>query len=165
METSEIELSNMTLGRNNIPSSNNYKFAKLVKKYETKLNGNSRRHLDNTYGVYKRGNLLMIGNSPIKFEGDFVQIKEWNYRLSAGLLQSLFKKLPDESVINKNDLNNYRTIMEISSAHKKHYCMNEPIRKLKSKKFYNFIAPMFEKSFIKSDLTLSREDIVNEAEI
>ena len=42
--------------------------------------------------------------------------------------------------------------------------MNESIRKLKSKKFYNFIAPMFEKSFVKSDSTLSRDDIVNEAE-
>ena len=60
METSEIELSNMTPSRINIPSSNNYKFTNLVKKYVTKLNGNSRRYLDNIYGVYKRGNLLMI---------------------------------------------------------------------------------------------------------
>ena len=42
--------------------------------------------------------------------------------------------------------------------------MNESIRKLKSKKFYNFIAPMFEKSFVKSDSSLSREDNVNEIE-
>ena len=36
-------------------------------------------------------------------------------------------------------------IIEVSSAHKKHYCVNESIRKLKSKKFYNFIAPMFQR--------------------
>ena len=118
METSEMELSNMRDGHSNIPKSNNCKFAKLVKKYVAKLNGNSRRYLDNIYGVYKRGNLLMIGNSLIKFEGDFVQVNERNYRLSAGLLQLLFKKLPDGSLINSNDLDNYRMIMEVSSAHK-----------------------------------------------
>ena len=90
METSEIELSYMRPEHNNVPSSNNYKFAKLVKKYVQKLNGNSRRYLDNSYGVYKRGNLLMIGNAPIKLDGDFVQVKERNYRLSAGFLQLLF---------------------------------------------------------------------------
>ena len=86
METSEIELSNMRPDYSNIPKSNNCKFAKLVKKYVAKLNGKCRRYLDNIYGVYKRGNLLMIGNSPIKFEGDFVQVNERNYRLSAVLL-------------------------------------------------------------------------------
>ena len=133
---------------------------KLVKKYVMKLNGNSRRCLDNIYGVYKRGNLLMIGNSRIKFEGNFVQVNDRNYRLSKGLLQLLFKKLPNESLINSNDLNNYRMILKVSSAHKKYYCMNEWIRKLRSRKFYNFIAPMFKKSFVNS--SLSREDNVNE---
>ena len=164
METSKMEQSNMRPSHSNIPKSNNCKFAKLVKKYVAKLNGNSRRYLDNIYGVYKRGNLLMIRNFPIKFEGLFVQVNERNYRLSAGLLQLLFKKLPDESLINSNDLDNYRMIIEVSSAYKKHYCVNESIRKLKSKKFYNFIAPMFQKSFVNTDSSLSREDNVNEIE-
>ena len=68
METSEIEPSNMRSSCNNIAGSNNCKMVKLVKKYVMKLNGNSRRCLDNIYDVYKRANLLMIGNSPIKFE-------------------------------------------------------------------------------------------------
>ena len=164
METSEIELSNMRPGHTKIPKPNNCNYAKIVKKYVTVLNGNSRRYLDNIYGMYKRGNLLRIGNSPIKFEGDFVQVNERNYRLSAELLQLLFKKHPDKSLINLNDLDDYRMIMKVSSAHKKHYCVNESIRKLKSKKFHNFIVPMFEKSFVKSDSSLAREDNVNEIE-
>ena len=118
------------------------------------------RYLDNIYGVYKQGNLLMIANSSIKFEGVLVQDR--NYCLSVGLLQLLFKKLPNESLINSDDLNNYRMIIEVSSAHKKHYCVNESIRKLKSKKFYNFIAPMFQKSLVKSDSSLFRENNVSE---
>ena len=118
------------------------------------------RYLDNIYGVYKQGNLLMIANSSIKFEGVLVQDR--NYCLSVGLLQLLFKKLPNESLINSDDLNNYRMIIEVSSAHKKHYCVNESIRKLKSKKFYNFIAPMFQKSLVKSDSSLFRENNISE---
>ena len=53
----------------------------------------------------------MIGNSLIKFAGDFVQVNERNYRLSTGLLQLLFKKLPDGSLINSKDLDNYRMNM------------------------------------------------------
>ena len=153
METSEIEPSNIRSSSNNIASSNNCKMVKLVKKYVMKLNENSRRCLDNIYDVYKRGNLLMIGKSPIKFEGNFVQVNDRNYRLSKGLLQLLLKKLPSESLINSDDLNNYHMILEVSSAHKKHYCMNESIRKLRSRKFYNFIAPMFKKSFVNSSLS------------
>ena len=92
VETSEMEPSNMKPGHSNISMSHNCKLAKLVKKYVAKLNGNSRRYLDNIYVVYKRGNLFSFGDSPIKFEGDFVQVNERNYRLSAGLLQLLFKK-------------------------------------------------------------------------
>ena len=55
-------------------------------------------------------------------------------------------------------------IIEVSSAHKKHYYVNESIRKRKNKKFYNFIAPLFEKSFVKCDSSLSPEDNVNEIE-
>ena len=36
METTEFERSNMRPGHNNIPSFNNYKFAKLIKKYVSK---------------------------------------------------------------------------------------------------------------------------------
>ena len=35
---------------------------------------NSERYLDNVCGVYKKGNILMIGNSPIEFEGNIVDV-------------------------------------------------------------------------------------------
>ena len=122
------------------------KMVSLVKKYLSKLKGNSKRYLDNVYGVYQKGNILMIGNSPIEFEGNIVKVCDATFQLTEGLLQLLFRKNPDGNRINSNDLENYRMIIVNSSAHKKLYCANESIRKLKSKKFYNFISPMFEQS-------------------
>ena len=96
----------------------------LVKKYLSKLKRNSKRYLDNVYGIYKKGNILMISNSQIEFEGNIVKVYDVTFQLTVGLLQLLFRKNPDRNRMNSNDLENYRMIIVNSSAHKKLYCVN-----------------------------------------
>ena len=50
--------------------------------------------------------LLMIGDTPISFEYQYVQIGHKRYLISSGLLKLLFKQKLEEAYVNFNDLNN-----------------------------------------------------------
>ena len=61
----------------------------------------------------------MIGDSEIKFNDDSLVVRNSIYPKSVGLLELLYKKRPNESLISNEDLVNYRTILETTSGHKK----------------------------------------------
>ena len=101
--------------------------------------------LDHWYGVRKsRDKRLMIGDSEIKFKNNTVVVRSTSYPKSEGLLELLFKKQPNETMIGDEDLVNYRKILETTSGHKKEWVKNKPLRQLKTnQKFLYIIKPMF----------------------
>ena len=103
------------------------------------------RYLDKIYGIRKENGQFMIGNSPIDFEGSFIDVNGAKYATTDGILELLITKQPTESQIINSDMENYRKILEASSAHKRRYNSNEKIRPHNSNKFKYIIAPMFEK--------------------
>ena len=88
----------------------------------------------------------MIGNSLIEFEDSYINVNGAKYAKTHGLFELLIKKQPSKSQITTTDMENYRKILEVSSAHKKRYDGNEKIRPHNSNKFKYIIAPMFEYS-------------------
>ena len=87
----------------------------------------------------------MNGNSPIDLEGSFIDVNGMKFAKTDGLLELLITKQATESQITNSDMENYRKILEVSSAHKRRYDSNEKIRPHNSNKFKYIIAPMFEK--------------------
>ena len=68
----------------------------------------------------------MIGNSPIEFEDSYINVNGAKYAKTHGLLELLFiTKQPSISQITTTDMENYRKILEVSSAHKKQITSQE----------------------------------------
>ena len=85
----------------------------------------------------------MIGNSPIDLEGSFIDVNGAKYAKTRGLLELLIMKQSTE--ITNSNMENYRKILEVSSANKSRYGSNEKIRPHNNNRFKYIIAPMFKK--------------------
>ena len=79
----------------------------------------SPKLLDRVYGIRKlsRGR-QKIGSKLVFFDQDQVYIGDDVYPLSTGLLELLFKKIPDEKLIEVQDLEHYKDILLKSNAHR-----------------------------------------------
>ncbi|XP_051168539.1 uncharacterized protein LOC127286222 [Leptopilina boulardi] len=110
-----------------------------TREYLTLLNQRNK-DIDTVYGVRKlTKDRLMIGNSAISFSQNYIHVGNMTFRSSKGLLELLFKKNPSESVVSLEDLENFKTIILTTNAHKKHYSADGDIRASKAFKFKNFI--------------------------
>ena len=109
------------------------------------------KDMDNVYGVRKLSkNRLVIGDSPISFDESYINVGELELPATKGLLELLFKKVPKETYISEDDLENYEKIINITNAHRKHYNRDEAVRENKTIKFKNFISKISTTSSPKS---------------
>ena len=125
------------------------------------LLGERSKELDNISGVRKlTKDRLMIGDSPINFSQDYIHVGDSNFQISKGLLELLFKKIPEESLISSDDLENYRKIILATNAHKKHYKAANEVRDSKSFKYKHFIEKIILTSPARNnDRRSKRQDI------
>ena len=113
-----------------------------VEKYLHMLNMNRKKFLDMTYGVRKLADgTLMIGDSPITLENEYVIVNGHKYMPSVGSLELLFRKQPDADLISAEDKNNYGKILKATKAYRKHYSPDEVIQKQTSNRYKTYIAP------------------------
>ncbi|KAL7299699.1 hypothetical protein TKK_0007455 [Trichogramma kaykai] len=115
--------------------------------YLSQLNSENIDDLDLTSGVRKEKSNLMIGSSKVEFDSDHLTLDgEKKFKLSRGLTELLFKKNPDDKLIQENDLSVYHKILDITSAHKKKYDSNEQVRAWNQKKYTKYIHPHYDSS-------------------
>jgi len=90
----------------------------------------SPKQLDKVYGIRElsRGR-QKIGGKLVFFDQDKVYIGDDVYPLSKGLLELLFKKIPDEKLINDQDLKHYKEILLTSNVHR---VQNRPSGRLRT---------------------------------
>ncbi|XP_043468375.1 uncharacterized protein LOC122502408 [Leptopilina heterotoma] len=120
---------------------------KISNKFLYLLNHNRKQSLDSTYGIRKLSDgSLMIGDSPITLENQFVKIGDKRYLQTPGLLKLLFKSKPTRSFISEADEKNYKEILIATNAHKKKYSSSESIRTDESYKYLNFISQFFPRT-------------------
>ncbi|XP_015589345.1 uncharacterized protein LOC107264984 [Cephus cinctus] len=94
------------------------------KHYLDMMLSNQGKHLDTAYGVRK------VAKNP--------------YLKITGLIELLFKKVPDGTSVTQDDLDNYKNIILTTNAHRKYYKPDGAIRKSKSFKFHNVTAKLIE---------------------
>ena len=81
--------------------------------------------LDRNYGVRKdQDGTLKIGSELIDFMDGKIFVKEKPYSETPGLLQLLFRRKPDETLITNDDVKNFHSIAEEKNLLKKDY---EPV--------------------------------------
>lgn len=82
-----------------------------------------------------------IGNAEINFKDNDIIIKNKTFTGTQGLYELLFKKDPIKYT--NKDLKAYKTILELTNAHKRGFDRNNQIAGNKSKKYLKIIQPLF----------------------
>ncbi|CAB0027974.1 unnamed protein product [Trichogramma brassicae] len=100
--------------------------------------------LDKRYGVYMKNDKFYFGKSPISFMGTRVYFGNIKHDVSTGLLELLFKRIPNTDRITENDRSTYKEILEFTNAHRKGFADDGELRRYNSKKFDNIIEPLFK---------------------
>lgn len=116
-------------------------FGKLAAEYlSTYLSRNNLS--DTTYGIRNDKGKFYIGNKEIEIFNDNITIGDKSFEGTRGLWELLTLKEPKD--YSKNDLKNYKEILQITSAHKKGFKDDAQISSNKFVKYNKIIKPLFE---------------------
>lgn len=96
--------------------------------------------IDKRYGIRRDDNDFKIGDSHVFLTNDDdVIISNKQYKITPGLAQLLFLKNPNRNEYTEEDLQNYKTIILDTNAHRKRYFPLGKIVKSNSNKYKNII--------------------------
>ena len=87
---------------------------------------------------------FMFGNKQIKFSDDNFIIQNKSYNLTDGLLELLFKKEPNASLITSEDYDIMKEIIPVTQVHRKNYWRNGELR-INNSKINNHLIFCFDK--------------------
>jgi len=107
--------------------------------YESK-----RRGLDTEYGIRREDGVFMIGDSQVSVDRDGnIHIKDVEFPATKGLWELLTRKKVDTNSVTRDDLKQYKTILEMTNAHLKGYNPNANIHTSKGNKFRDVNSKLF----------------------
>lgn len=99
--------------------------------------------MDLTYGPCMVNDTIMIGNGALEFEKNNLYIKGTQNTGMQGLYKLIFMKIPDNDFFSHNDLNDYKSILIVTIAHRQRYNPNKQINSNASYKYCNIICKPF----------------------
>lgn len=121
--------------------------------------------IDHTYGPRFDNASLKVGDSLLTFDADGgIRIRGVKYKGTEGLYELLFKRLPDDTLYDDNDLVAYKDILVKTNAHRRNYEPQEKVNRNNSLKYKGVISTLFpphqrnprEPLFSGTGLTLSK---------
>jgi hypothetical protein len=117
----------------------------LVKQYLSKLNiPAERKYFDSSStGLKIVDDSFRLGHLEVVFQNDFFKVDGMMQPATAGVLELLFYKQPDRKLVTSADLEVYKQILISSSAHLKFDANQEVVPSSRSKKYRDFIEPLF----------------------
>lgn len=111
-------------------------------------NQQSLKTVDSTYGprVDGKGNIL-IGDSIVHVTKNALIINnDKRFAITHGLMELVFKKLPDKDLIEVQDVKNYKELLLLTNAHRQMYSGEKPINATRGKKYTGVISQLFPAS-------------------
>ena len=116
------------------------------KEYLTNMFLKNNSH-DNSYGPYYEFDSLKLGNKPIFFSPQdemFVGNQGEPIPLTPGILELIFKKTPDSSIISSDDLTVYKNIILQTSLHKSSAGNYQRVKGTRAHKYTNYISKLIK---------------------
>ena len=102
------------------------------------------RLLDTEYGIRREGEDFKIGNATVTVDNmSNLTIKGKHFKGTEDLWTLLTRKNVNYNAIDKNELQKYKTILELTNAHLKGYRSGGDIRTSRGTKFKNVIVQLF----------------------
>lgn len=114
-----------------------------LRHFISKIAKGQTEDMDDLYGVKYTGKSWTIGGSQVSFDKYDVFVDNKKFEGSRGLYELLFSKMPDEDYITKDDMANYKQILEISNAHRKTYSADKAVMGNKGFKYTAIISKLF----------------------
>lgn len=97
------------------------KVGETPSKYVMKFLNNDLSGLDDTYGVRYDGKQFSIGDSIVTMGDNELEIGEDRYVATPGLMELIFMKKPDMTIVDDDDRKQYKNILSSTNAHRKRY--------------------------------------------
>ena len=99
---------------------------------------------DTRYGIRKEGDHVKIGNATVTIDNmSNLIVKGKQFKGTDDLWNLLTRNNVNYDAIDKNELQKYKTILEMTNAHLKEYRSGGDIQTSRSIKFKNVIAKLF----------------------
>lgn len=111
-----------------------------VEKYLRKLN-EKKKDYGGRYEVRKLKKGFMFGDSEMNFNNSQVEVGDYSYKETPGLLELLFNKSINDSLIKEDDTKNFIEIIQSTNAHRNYYKSDGAIRGDNSSKYMKYISP------------------------
>jgi hypothetical protein len=112
--------------------------------------GTTPRFRDKQYGIPKEGNTLMIGNSVVDLDTPgVITVKGRQFKLTMGLWELLSRNDVDTGTISPNDMQRYKSILKLTSAHSSGYEPDGNIKISRGVKYVKVISNLFPSGTIK----------------
>lgn len=129
----------------------------LFIKYLNKVRDNNSKW-DKTFGINVNNDQMFLGNSQLRQIGANIRVGNSEpVKVTSGLLELLFFKKPDSSLVSRVDVSNYKKLLETSGAHK---CTRfNRLKCSKSFKYNEVIKKMFQSHPIGASITEDKNKI------
>lgn len=101
----------------------------------------SSNNYDNIYGPYinSHNKKLMIGNKKMHIDEEYITIGKKNYINTPGLVELIFRKIPDQKLYTNDDEQNYKNILLETNAYRKNFDDNNIVNSNNSIKYVKLI--------------------------
>lgn len=109
-----------------------------------KFLNNDLTGLDETYGIRFDGTRFTFGDSVVTMGDNELEIGEERYMATPGLMELLFMKSPNMSLVDSEDKKQYKNILTHTNAHRKRYSSSGEINVIKSHPKWAVISSLFK---------------------
>lgn len=99
---------------------------------------------DVPFGVRLENGKLMLGSARITIDDENIVVAGRKYQNTLGIKQLLLKKDIDLSVVTDTDLQNYKSMLLNTNAHRRDYDPSKPIKSNKGQKYLQVVKPLFK---------------------
>lgn len=99
---------------------------------------------DVPFGIRSERGKLMLGKTRVYDQGHILKIGTHTLKKSDGITELLFKRMPNLDIVTDEDLQNYKTVLVDTNAHRRNFDSNKPINSNKGFKYMNVIKPLFK---------------------
>ncbi|KAG7294794.1 hypothetical protein JYU34_022836 [Plutella xylostella] len=97
---------------------------------------------DVPYGIRLEKGKPMIGSERVTITDHSIKIAGQSYSKTRGLVELLYQKKPDLSIVTEEDKQNYKSMLLSTNAHKRKYDLSQPTNSNRGFKYLQIIKPL-----------------------